>query len=375
MKFPLFLLGVLAAVPAESLLAQGRVQDVIVTTSGRRVRGVEITELTSTTVRYTRSGDTLDLPANSVAEIDWSEPPQGFLLGRTAARNGRFDEAANAFADGAKETKRAVLQVECQFLEADSLARAAGTDQQKAAFAADKLGAWISANDDGFRVPDATHALGRSQLVAGKADEAEATFRKLADDALAKGWAPVWGARARFELARALLAKGDLTNARSAFQQAQQAAQSAGGEQPSSELLSLMAEASVGVGETMVREGQFDEALRYFRDLSSRAPNAAIRAAARAGEGEALYLRGKDPVDVESLRSAQIALAEANLLDPTAGEVTAKALYYSGLVLLALGPDHESSNYRQRALDYFASVTREYATSGWAALAAEAAKN
>ena len=33
-------------------------------------------------MRYTRSGDSLDLPANSVAEIDWSEPPQGFLLGR-----------------------------------------------------------------------------------------------------------------------------------------------------------------------------------------------------------------------------------------------------------------------------------------------------
>ena len=47
MKFPLFLLAVLAAVPAESLLAQGRVQDVIVTTSGGRVRGVEVTELPS----------------------------------------------------------------------------------------------------------------------------------------------------------------------------------------------------------------------------------------------------------------------------------------------------------------------------------------
>lgn len=375
MKFQITLLGILALASGDALLAQGKVQDVLVTTTGRRIRGIEITEMTSTTVKYERGGDSLDMPANSVAEILWSEPPEPFLVGRSAARNGRFQDAATAFAEAVEATRREVLRVEAQFLEADSLLRVAGSDQQKASLAADKLTAWITANPDGFRLPDATLALGRALLASGKPDEAEQRFSALADDALAKNWSPIWGARAKFEEARALLAKGDLGNARGAFRSAQRSAQTIGGQNPSPEILTLMAEASVGVGETMVKEGEFDKALLYFRDLASRAPNAAVKAAAKAGEGEARYLQAKDPIDVDSLRAAQIALAEANLLDPTAGEATAKALYYSGMVLLALGPDNESSTFKQRAVSYFNTVARDYSATTWASLAAEAARN
>jgi TolA-binding protein len=375
MKLQITLFGVLALTSGEALLAQARIQDMLVTTGGRRIRGIEITEMSASTIKYARGGETLDFPAISVAEVVWSDPPQAFLLGRSAARTGKFQDAANAFKEAADATKREVLKAEALYLEADALLRAAGSDQQKASFAADKLTVWINTYPTGYRLPDASLALGRATLAAGKPEQAELTFKKLASDALANNWGAVWSARAKFEEARALLAKGDLGNARSSFRQAQQSAQQAGGDAPSPELLTLMAEASVGVGETMVREGQFDEALRYFRDLNNRAPNAAVRAAAKAGEGEALYLRAKDSGDADALRAAQVALAEANLLDPTAGEVTAKALYYSGMVLLALGPDHESSTFRQRALDYFASVTRDYSSTSWASRAAEAARN
>lgn len=359
-----------------AVCAQSKVQDVLLTRNGRRIRGVEVTSMTSSTIQYLHGNDALELPANLLAEVQWSEPPEGLAIGRAAERSGNFQAAADAFREAADATKRDPLKAECGFLSADALLRAAGSDQQKAAFASEKLTAWITAYPDGYRLPDATLALGRALLAAGKSEQAELTLKKLADDALARNWSPIWGARAKFVQARAQLARNDLGNARSSFRAAMSAAQSAAtGDQPDPELVTLEAEASVGIGETMVKEGKFDDALTYFKDLARRATSDTVRAAARAGEGEALYLRAKDTSSVAELRAAQIALAEANLLDTSAGEATAKALYYSGMVLLALGPDNESSTFRQRALDYFATVIKEYSATSWASAAAEASRN
>jgi len=44
------------------------------------------------------------------------------------------------------------------------------------------------------------------------------------------------------------------------------------------------------------------------------------------------------------------------------------------LVLLALGPDRESSTFKQRAVNYFQAVVRGYPDTAWAPLAAEAAR-
>lgn len=351
-------------------------QDVLVLQDGRRIRGATITGMTSSTISYERAGAKFDLPANSLAEVQWGNAPESFLVGRAAINNGRFQEAATAFDEAAQAAANAPLKTEAAFQAAVALARAAGTNQQKASEAADRLNAWIATNPDGYRLPDAMLALGNAQLAAGDAAKAGATFQKLSSEAISRGWAAVWGPRAKFAHARALLAQGNLNEARAAFTSAQSSARAAsGGEDPDPEMLALEAQASVGIGETTIKEGRLDEALNYFRDLARTATNEAVKAAARAGAGEALYLKAKGSGDVNALREAQIALAEANLLDTTAGEATAKALYYSGLVLLELGPEHEASNFRERALEYFQTVVKHYPKTSWATRAAEAGRN
>ncbi len=355
--------------------AQDKINDVIQTTQGQRIRGVEVTATTSKTISYTKGEESSDLPATRLLDIVWSDPPEEYALARAALRNADFATAANMFTEAANKTKREPLEAECRYQAAAALVRGAGTDTAKSQEAVKSLNDWLAKWPDGYRAPDAQLMLGRAYVAAGDPAQAQTTFKKLSDDTLKNGWAPIWNARARFELARALLAAGDFDGARNAFRAASSAADTAAGQDGSSEeIVSLRADAAVGIGETMVREGKFEDALAYFQDLVHQAKSDAIRAAAKAGQGEALFLKAQKAGTVDGLREAQIALAEAGMLDSTAGETTAKALYYSGEVLLALGPDHEASTYKQRAADYFQSVVKNFPNTVWAPKAAEAAR-
>lgn len=346
-------------------------QDTISTTTGRRIRGVEITALNSSAVQFNQDGTTGEVPASQVLEIRWGDAPESYQLGRGSTNGGNFDAASDQFAQAAQDTSRAVLKTECEFLAAEALSRAAGSDQGKAQRAADMLGDWLGANPDNFRAPDALMARGRALLGAGSPAQAETTFKTLADDSLAKNWAPIWNARAKVEQARALMAAENFAGARTAFRGAASAAKAVTGAEYKSEVDSLTAAASVGVGETMIREGNFKDALDYFRELGGRDADLAVKAAAKAGEGQALFLQAQAKGGSEGLRGAQLALATASVLDPLGGETSAKALYYSGMVLIALGPDRETSTFKQRAFAYFETVVKFYGSTSWATLAAE----
>ncbi|MBK8974482.1 MAG: tetratricopeptide repeat protein [Planctomycetes bacterium] len=360
------MLGVDAAATAQS-----EISDTVMTTTGRRFRGIEIVGLTDSKLTYKSGSEEKDIRASQVAEITWSEPPQAFALGRAAAAKGDFATAANQYEEAARASSRPVFQTECRYLAAQSLARGGRTDPGRAKKAAEELAAWLDQNADGFRRPDALLWRGRALVAAGMFAEAQTTFEQLADDSLSRGWLPVWNARAKLELAAALQAAGNFAGARSAYRAAVTAVRGAAGDDPDAEFVQLEAQANVGVGESMVQEGNFEDALKYFRDLGSRGAAPALRAAARAGEGEALFLQSQKSGDGSALRAAQVALAEASVLDTTNGDTTAKALYYSGRVLLALGPDRESQTYKQRAASYFDTVVRSYGTSVWASRAAE----
>ena len=69
------------------------------------------------------------------------------------------------------------------------------------------------------------------------------------------------------------------------------------------------------------------------------------------------------------MRRAQIALATGSVLDAQGGEASAKANYYLGRCLLALGPEREGDTFKQRANAYFQVVVSSYATTHWASLA------
>jgi tetratricopeptide (TPR) repeat protein len=365
-------MAVLAALCAPRVLAQDTGTDVISLRDGRRLRGVEITSATATAVHYKRKAEASEIPTVLVLDIEWGGQPEEVAQAKAAMRTGDAAGAANLFMAAAGKTGRAPLKAEYEFLAAEALQRGSARDKAGAAEAARRLEAWIGANADSMRMPDALMALGRAQVGAEAFPEAEGTFKKLADDAVGNGWSAIWGARGKLGLANAQMARGDFANARATFASAATALGALSEEErKSEEAIAIEAEALVGTGESMIQQGKFADALSYFRDeVGRRATTDAIRAAAKAGEGEAIYLQAKNGGSGDDLRKAQIAFADANLLDDVGGATTAKALYYTGLILLALGPDRDGPNVQTRAAEYFESVTREYADTRWAALAA-----
>jgi tetratricopeptide (TPR) repeat protein len=349
--------------------AQAKISDIVVSKNGRRIRGVEVTEMTASTIKYRRDDQQSELPASLLSHVVWHEPPESFTTAMGEFRSGKFAEAANLFAEAAQRAERTPLKQEAQFMAAESLLRGSARDQAKAVAAVDALRGYMKDAPDGYRTPNALLLLGSALLLAGQAAEAEQVLAQLANDSLAKNWGTAWDARAKLQQAKALIAQGKAADARSRFRAAISAAEVAAAEKPDPELLALKAEAAVGEGETFIAEKKLDEALTFFRDLANRSSGAGdreIRAAARAGEAEALYLKAVAQKSPDGLRAAQVALAEANLLDLSSGTTTAKALYYSGKVLLELPADRQTTGTRPKAMAYFESAVRNYGDTPWA---------
>lgn len=343
--------------------------DTIVKRDGTSLRGVEITALLRAGVKYQRGGNEAELPAHQVAEVEWGNVPESFANAETAMARGDHATALQLFGDAAGAAERPVLKAEARFLQGRAAVAAAVTDKAVAATGAGHLRAWLTEFPDHWRVPEGMLLLGRALRLGGLYDDAATTLRELDERATREAWGPIWSARAKYERSLALMGHGKLLDARSEFQSAASAAQSAmgtaGGDK--AELVDLKVAAAVGQGETLIHEKELQRAADYFRNMAGQSDPASM-AAGKAGEGEALFLAAVEGKDLDQVRRAQIALAEASVLDVTGGETSAKANYYIAKCLLALG-DRAGSSYQARAQGYFRIVTRSYPRSRWAALA------
>lgn len=376
-------MAVALALTAPAAAQKGRIKDTIVLSDGSRVRGAEVTAMTVSELTYRRGSKEHKILAGKVEEVQWHEPPEAYLLAQAAEAKGDYEDAANLYLEAAKGTKRAPFAAELQFAAARALLAAAEGDPAQAEGAAAALQRYIDEHPQGFRIPQAKLGLVRALRLMGKPEEAVAKVTALEEEAVRGNWGVLWEAKAKLEKAKALVATRKFDDARSAYRRvtdAIAAIRAKGSRDPS--LTSLEVAALVGEGETYVAEGKYDQALSYFQRHVTEphvGEPSALAAAALAGAGEARFLMatadGKvsDP-DVRTLREAQMDLAKANVLDTQNGETTAKALYFSGKAVLALGGERER-NFRARALAYFDSVVRFHSTSSWAARArAELAK-
>jgi hypothetical protein len=361
------LLLLTAALTAAFAPAQ-KINDVVIKKNGERVRGVEITEFLLTGVRGKRGNDPFEVPAHQVLAIEWSNPPEQFLTGRAAMDRGDFRTAAQLFGD--VQSERALVKADAEFFKIKSAVAAIGNDKAAGATAASHAKQWLTANANHWRTPEALLLAGRAERLAGTAGVAATTLRELDDRATREGFGGIWVARAKFELALTLLADGKAGEARSAFQTASSAADAALNT-PSpddGELKLLKTQARVGEGETYLAEKDYAKAETFFRSLSgSNQPE--LVAAGNAGEGEAVFLAAVAANKPADVRRAQLTLARASVLDATSGEAAAKANYYLGRCLLALGPEKEGDDFKQRANAYFQIVASSYPTSRWASQA------
>lgn len=355
----------LTALPAA---AQGSISDTIVQKDGARLRGVEVTAMTKNAVTYKKGATESTVPASKVASVQWDGAPNMFGEAMAKENQGSYGEAADLYIESASKTDRVPLQLEAKFFGARAALADGGADAAKAAAAGTALQTYLSEAPDGFYVPNARLLIGRALRLQGKAAEAEAAMKQLEDAILTEGWGVAWDAHAKFERARALLAMGDGAKARAAYQEvisAVASARASGDNDP--QLEELKTQSLVGEGDTYIADNKPADALRFFRRYSTESADVSptVRAAALAGIGQALFLEAEAAADTTALREAQKVLAEACIV-PGTTETAAKALYFSGKVLLALGSDH-AKNSKARANSYFDTVVRYYGTTPWAA--------
>jgi hypothetical protein len=274
------------------------------------------------------------------------------------------------FGEAENQTDRPLVKVDAEFFLIKSAVASIGADKNAAATAAARAKAWLEANPNHWRTPEALLLAGRAERLAGTGGAAATTLRALDDRASSEGWGTIWSARAKSELALTLLADGKAGEARSAFQAAGSAIDNALGT-PSAddaELRTLKTMARAGEGETYLGERDFARAEQFFHGLTS-GKQAELVAVGYAGEGEAIFLAAVANDRPDEYRRAQVALAKACVLDVSSGEASAKANYYLGRCLVALGPDREGDNFKTRANAYFANVVSAYPSSPWAAAA------
>ena len=123
--------------------------------------------------------------------------------------------------------------------------------------------------------------------------------------------------------------------------------------------------ARVGEGETYLVDKDYGKAESFFRGLVT-SNQADLVGAGHAGEGEAQFLAALAANRPDDIRKAQMSLALACVHDAQSGEASAKANYYLGRCLLALGAEREGDTWKQRANAYFQIVVNNYASSRWA---------
>lgn len=363
---------VLPLAAAPSLAAQG---DTILRKGAGPLRGVEVLETTATAVKYKQGNTAGEVPAADVLGLSFADAPESLQLAQAAEAKGEFDNAANLYMEAAKTANRAPLQQHARFLAAQVLLRGAGADPARASAAADALRAFVGELPTALQTGKAKLLLARALRLAGKPGEAITVCKGLEEEARQKNDL-AQEARVKLERALAHAAEGKGQDARHTFQGVISAAETllgSGAQDP--EMQELRLQAMVGSGEAYVHEKQLDNALRHFTQMSSSG-DPGVKAAGLAGEGQVLYLQatggGGAPASgdaAKKLRDAQMRLAEATITDFGSGNTTAKALYYTGKVLLALGQSGEGDEWKTRAQEYFSSIVSDYADSRWAAVA------
>ena len=361
---PLLVLSLFAA-----LLPAQAASDTIVKQDGASIRGVSVTTLTLTSVKFMRNKEEVELPPHQVADVQWGGAPDEFVSGLTAMTRNDYETARVQFGEAINKTDRPLLKSEARLLQGKAAVMAGAADPAAAANAAGALRAWIGENSDHWRLPEAMYLLGRGLRLGQSHADAEAALKDLDERAGRDGWGANWNARAKYELALCLLEQNKAMDARSAFQSAGSAADTAmaasGGK--SDEMAAIKVNSKVGEGESLIQEKAYDRAAEFFRTLAQN-EDPSLAAAGKAGQGEAMFFLASAANDAAALRNAEVALAEACVLDTGAGDTAAKACYYLGRVVASLG-DRAGQDWGTRSKSYLQIVIKSYPGSRWASLA------
>lgn len=287
---------------------------------------------------------------------------------RSAREAGELIEAATLFTAAAGEDSppwQAPLAL-LELAETHAARGEAGRDEALAA-----VDRFLGEHAEHRELPRALLLKASLAAAAGDSAAMEGAVEQVLDLEGAGRIGPDWGVRAQLTLGNARLDAGDGRGAGDAFAQGGRLAQQALDEldgradlRATLETLSLAARG--GEGAALLADGQVAQARSFFQQLQrDGADDPAVAAAAGNGLALADFAEGQH-------KQAQLGFARVAVTGAAVPDEHAKALYYLGQCAEALADAGLEKGGRQKARTYYQEVQERYPASHWGRLARQA---
>ncbi len=284
---------VLAALLAASLARQAVGLDTITRKSTDRRAAGEITSVSKTEVTVNpKVGKARPIPANDIVGIDWDGAPAALGLAQAKEATGQYALAIADYETAQREipATKANLRADVALGIARSTAKLALTNPDRLPTAVALLKEFVEKHADHYRHFDTLLLLGNTSLALDDFEGAEAAFQRVAD----APWADYQMA-ANVALGRTALARGNVADARAAFDQVVASVASSPAEQ------SRRFEAMLGQATCLQQEQQSAEAAEILGRViqESAADDTRLQAEAYVRQGDsyaALGDRNKEAV-------------------------------------------------------------------------------
>jgi outer membrane protein assembly factor BamD (BamD/ComL family) len=337
--------------------------DIILRGDNKHISKCKILKLEIDKVTYMKGGKEQEILVSRIDGFRFGDLPETFTRGQSAENRNDYANAGKLFAECSAAAKDGPVKNSANFFAGRAFSLQAEADAAHANTAVAALESYLATSPNGYYMPEAQVRLAKARLAGGDAAGAETMLAGMVSTATSGRWPLRWVTHIQQTLGTAQFAQQKYAAARSSFQGVAGAADSAIGQNNryQAELTAIKTNSLVMQGETFIGEKMLNEALSYFQNLSNSTAKG-VKAAAQAGQGQILFLQGAS--DTSKLRQAQLALAKASTEPDTNDSTSAKALFFMGKVLTALGD--KEKNALARAKTYFQSVTNHYPKTSWA---------
>jgi tetratricopeptide (TPR) repeat protein len=250
----------------------------------------EVSSVTKTEVQVkvkTPKEDTIKVPANDIATIEWSGEPPECKVARSDENGGRYQKAIDGYQKALQSNKasNAFLKTDLEFGIVRAAAKMALNDPARLDEAIKGLEEFRRKNGDFYRFYDTLNFLG--QLHEKKKDTVKA---KPAFEALGKAPWKDYQMTARIALGRLALTDNKIDEAASEYD----AVVGMQADGPAEE--SLRQEAVLGKARVLIGQKNFDAALKLLDEVIAKAPgdDAHVNAEAYLRKGDCLREQGND---------------------------------------------------------------------------------
>ncbi len=260
-----------------------------------------------------QTGADVKIPANDIAQIEWSDGTATMRAGQGQENNGNFEEAIKTY-QSVKDDLPATatyVRADLDFFIARCLANIGLADNERLPDAITRMKAFTDANSDSFRYFTAMDYLGRLYLAAGDYGKAETSFTIIERSPFED-----LQMAAQSSKARVLLAQGQVDQALQAFE----AVLKAPAKDENTRQRQL--DAKLGKATCLNEKNQYEEALKLLSEVLGAADENDTRL-----QAEAQVLRGASFLGQGKNQEALMAYLLVDILFTGQQDYHAESLY------------------------------------------------